>query len=172
MPYPTKHLRSQKGISIISLIILAAFAVAALNVYAYFNPGFSLSQYSVVRFFKGKVDEQRKVDLRQIKQAVDAYREENGDYPAPEGWCGRIVSVLHPEAKNAIADYFERGAIPQDPTSKGTHKDYFYKHVDRNTYVLLAVLEDVPSGTPSYNFSDCYDWPGDDVYNYRLVGGE
>ena len=173
MSYPTtRFLKSSKGISIIGIIIFIAFLVAVLNVYAYLNPGFELSKYSIVRLFKSKVDEQRKADLQVIKQAIDKYRLENDDYPAPKEWCGRIISVLHPDAKNALFDYFEQGAIPQDPAFKGTQKDYFYRHVDRNTYILLAVLEDVPSDTPTYSFEGCHDWPGDGVYNYRIIGGE
>src|SRR3989344_3732387 len=116
MSYPTtRFLKSSKGTSIVGIIIFLAFLVAVLNLYAYFNPSFELSKYSVVRIFKAKVDEQRKVDLQALKQAIDKYRLENDDYPAPKDWCGRIVSVLHPEVKNALFDYFERGAIPQDP---------------------------------------------------------
>ena len=173
MSYPTtRFLKSPRGLSIIGIIIFIAFLVAVLNVYAYLNPGFELSKYSVVRLFKSKVDEQRKADLQAIKQAIDKYRLENDDYPAQKDWCGRIISVLHPDVKNAILDYFEHGAIPQDPAFKGTSKDYFYRHVDRNTYILLAVLEDVPDNTPTYNFEGCHDWPGEGVYNYRIIGGD
>ena len=173
MSYPTtRFLKSPRGLSIIGIIIFIAFLVAVLNVYAYLNPGFELSKYSVVRLFKSKVDEQRKADLQAIKQAIDKYRLENDDYPAQKDWCGRIISVLHPDVKNAIFDYFEHGAIPQDPAFKGTSKDYFYRHVDRNTYILLAVLEDVPDNTPTYNFEGCHDWPGEGVYNYRIIGGD
>lgn len=172
MRYPTRFLKSSRGVSIVGIIIFLAFLVAVLNVYTFFNPGFELSKYSVVRLFKSRLDEQRKADLQAIKEAIDAYREQNSDYPAPKGWCGRIVSVLHPEVKDALFDYFDQGAIPQDPAFKGTHKDYFYKHVDRNTFILMAVLEDVPEDTLTYNFTGCHDWPGDNIYNYRIIGGE
>jgi hypothetical protein len=169
--HPSTLLGSSKGISIIGILILVAVIVAALNIYAYFNPDFELSKYSFVRFMRSRADEQRKEDLAKIKEAVDTYYAETGEYPAPEGWCGRIVTVLHPEVKNAIGDYFEKGGIPQDSSFQGTHKDYLYNHVDRDTYILLAVLENQPEGSPTYDFVGCHDWPGDGIYNYRVVGG-
>lgn len=168
--YPSKLLKSTKGISIISIIILTAVVVAALNAYAYFNPDFQLSKYSVVHLFRSYTDNDRKEDLTKIQTAIERYYDEHGEYPAYDGWCGRIISVLHPEAKDAITDYFGNDGIPQDPSVRGTGRDYFYRRGDRNNYVLMAVLEAAPVDAPTYNYSGCFDWPGNDVFNYRVEG--
>ncbi len=171
MIYPlTKLINSTKGISILTLIIIIAFVFAGFNAYAYFNPEFSLRNYSLLRFLGSYNDKNRINDLRNIQMSVERYYDENGEYPAIDGWCSRIVSILHPEAKDAIKDYFDLGGIPQDPAFRGTGKDYFYRREDRNTYVLMAVLENPAVGSKTYNYEKCHDWPGDDVYNYRLEG--
>jgi len=173
MSYPTQllqPLKSTKGISIISLIILAAVVVAVLNAYAYFNPDFQLTKYSIVRLFRARLDEQRVEDLNKIRAAVEQYYEDNNEYPAFDGFCGRIIAVLHPDVNEAIGEYFENRAIPQDPSFRGTNRDYFYRKVDRNSYILMAILEDVPAGSKTYNYERCHDWPGDGVYNYRITG--
>lgn len=163
-----KVLKSAKGLSLISIIIFAALVFAGLNAYSYFDPDFTLNKVSVVYWLREFNDRQRKADLEKIQAAVDRYYDENGEYPAFDGWCGRIVTVLHPDAKNAINPYFEQG-IPQDPSFRGTHKDYFYAREDRRTYVLMAVLENVPADTPTYNYTGCFDWPGNGVYNYQIT---
>jgi len=167
---PTKLLRSSKGISIITVIIIAAVLVAALNAYAYFNPDLQLSRFSIVYFIRAHNDSQRKTDLEKIQKAVESYYDDNGQYPAADGWCGRIGTVMYPDVKEAIADYFSDKAIPQDPSFRGTNKDYFYRREDRNNYILLAVLENLPADSLTYNYEGCHDWPGDGVYNYQLSG--
>lgn len=164
-----KAIKSSKGISVISVIILAAMVFAALNVYAYFNPDFSLRKYSLVRYLTSINDNQRKADLRKLQAAIEDYYEREGEYPAYDGWCGRIFTFMHPEVKEAISDYFSGEGIPQDPSFAGTKKDYFYWREDKNKYILMAVLERPPAGSPTYNYEGCHDWPGDDVYNYQIV---
>ena len=171
MLYPRLNLiRSSKGISIISIIIIAAVLVAGLNAYAYFNPDFQFRKYSIVYVINIFGDKQRKADLEEIKVAVEKYYDENGEYPTRDGWCGRIISVLHPDAKDAIIGYFGTDGIPQDPLHRGTGQDYFYYREDRNTFVLLAKLENLPAGSPTYNYEGCFDWPGDGVFNYQVSG--
>jgi len=168
---PLKPLiKSSKGISIITIIIIAAIVVAALNAYAYFNPDFQLSRFSIVYLIRAHDDNQRKADLARIQKAIENYYDDNGQYPAADGWCGRIVTVMYPDVKDALSDYFKETGIPQDPSFRGTGKDYFYRREDRNSYVLLAVLENPPAGSPTYNYEGCHDWPGAGVYNYRLTG--
>ncbi|OGY22241.1 MAG: hypothetical protein A2113_03110 [Candidatus Woykebacteria bacterium GWA1_44_8] len=166
---PLHLLRSSRGISIITLIILAAAIVAAFNAYAYFNPKFQLSKYSVVYLIHAQRDNQRKADLEKIKAAVEKYYDDNGQYPARDGWCGRIYSVFNPEVKDALSDYFAGGAIPRDPGFRETDRDYFYRRENTRTYVLMAALENLPADSPTYSYSGCHNWPGDDVYNYRLL---
>ena len=148
---------------------MAAFLVAALNVYAYFNPDFQLSRYSVVHLVRAYKDKQKKADLEKIKDALEAYYDENSQYPGYDGWCGRIFAMLNPDVKDAISPYFENGDIPQDPSFKGTEKDYFYRREDRRHYVLLVVLESEPADSETYNYEGCHDWPGDNIYNYRVT---
>lgn len=163
-------IKSSKGISIITIIIIAAIVVAALNAYAYFNPDFQLSRYSIVYLIRVYNDNQRKADLNKIQEAVERYYNENGSYPASDSWCGRIFSIMHPEVKDAISDYFKEAGVPQDPSFRGSNKDYFYRREDRDTYILMAVLENLPANSPTYSYGGCFDWPGGGVYNYRIIG--
>ena len=170
MPYPIRNLtKSNKGFSIITLLIIVALLVATLNVYAFFDPSFQLSQFSVVHFLRDHNDKQRISDINKIKDAVEKYYDEHSEYPATDGWCGRIFSVMHPEVKDAISPYFKNGDIPKDPSFGGTNKEYFYRREDKNTAVLMVALENLPSNAKTYNYSGCYDWPGDNTYNYRVT---
>ena len=166
--YPAK-LKSSKGVSVISLIIIAAAVVGALNAYTFYNPDFQLNKYSFVTLLRSRSDQQRIADLEDIRTALELYYEDKGDYPARDGFCGRIHTILNSAVRNAILPYFPDEGIPQDPAFRGTNKDYFYKKVDRNVYILMAVLENVPDGTTTYSFRGCHDWPGDGVYNYRIL---
>ena len=161
-------INNDKGIGIISLIILVAFLYAGLTAYSYYNTDFELGRYTPIYFLRNANDENRKKDLEEIAKALDSYYDENRLLPGKEGFCGRIVTVLYPDAKTAISPYFPDG-IPHDPSDAGTHKDYFYRHEDRDTYILMAVLENIPSDSPTYNFEGCHDWPGDDTYNYMVT---
>lgn len=164
----SKFLSNNKGIGIISIIILVAFVYAGLTAYSYFNPEFNFGKYTPIYFLKNVNDENRKKDLEEIAKALDNYYDENRNLPGGIGYCGRITTVLYPDAKTALSPYFPKG-IPQDPSEAGTHKDYFYRYEDRDTYILMAVLELPPADSPTYNFEGCHDWPGDDVYNYMIT---
>ena len=164
------YLKSQRGISVVTVIIIAAFIYAGLTVYAYNEPTFNLSRYTPIYFLKNFNDENRKKDLQRIAAALDAYQSEKRELPGAIGFCGRIFSVLHPVVKSAISPYFPDG-IPQDPTDRGTHKDYFYRKHDRDSYILMAVLENPPENSPAFNFEGCHDWPGDNIYNYVITNG-
>ena len=168
--YVINLLKSSKGVSIITVIIFAAVLVASLNAYAYFNPDFPLSRYTVSYFLGSYNDKVRKADMEKLRVAVEKYYDDFGEYPARDGFCGRIIAVLHPDAKNSINRYFENRAIPQDPAFRGTRKDYFYLREEKDEYVLMAVLESPPPDAQHYNFTGCHDWPGDDVYNYQIIG--
>ncbi len=168
--YVTDLLKSSKGVSIITIIISAAVLVAALNLYAYFNPDFPLSQYTVNYFLGSYNDKTRKADMEKLRAAVEKSYDEQGEYPGWDGWCGRIVAVLHPDVKNAVNVYFENRAIPQDPAFRGTNKDYFYRREEKDIYVLMAVLENTPPDAKHFNYIGCHDWPGDEVYNYQIFG--
>jgi hypothetical protein len=163
-------LQSESGISLVSIIIFLAFLVAALNVYAYFNPDFQLSRYTFVYLLNERNEEERRTELAQIQEAVEAYYDENGEYPARDAWCGRIVTVLNPDVKDAIKVYFPDEDIPADPAFAGTHKDYFYRRENKKSYVLLAVLQNPSENEATFNYQGCYDWPGNDVYNYQIGG--
>ncbi|OGY23416.1 MAG: hypothetical protein A2172_04270 [Candidatus Woykebacteria bacterium RBG_13_40_15] len=166
-----KTLKSQKGVSIITIIILIAVVVAALNVYAYFEPNFQLKQFSAMYYLRDHNDKIKKADLEKLKAAVDSYYEDHHDYPANTGWCGRIFSLMQTDVRDALSPYFAADRFPQDPTFGNTNKDYFYMRVDDHSYVLMASLENSPLGDSSYNYTGCYDWPGDGIYNYKLTGG-
>jgi len=169
----TKLLSNQKGFGIISLIILIAVLFAFFNVYAYFNPSFSLSRYSPLNYLKAQRDEKRIADLKKLENALLSYFEENKSLPTADGWCGRYSTVLHPEFVSAIKPYFNNEELPHDPLYPNTNKDYFYYRVDKRHYILLAALELPKEDTKGkYNYQNCHDWPGDDIYNYRLTNIE
>ena len=173
MPFSVfDRLKSQKGISIITIIILAAVVFAGMNAYAYFNPDFQFRKYSIVYLLGNYYDDIRKSDLAEIQIAVEKYKDENGEYPTFDGWCGRIISVLHPDAKDAISPYFGEGGIPEDPSHRGTGQDYFYRREDRNNYVLLTTLDNLPTDSPTFNYDGCFDWPGDGIYNYQISNAD
>ena len=159
----------QRGIGLISIIILIAIVFALLSVYSYYNPTFSLAKYSPLNFFRMKLDEKRMSDLESLQKAVLAYYEDNNQMPAADGWCGRITGVMHPEFTQAVEKYLPKQEVPKDPTHSGNFSDYFYYRVDKNHYILMAAL-DVPKVDTKgkYNYLKCHDWPGDDVYNFQL----
>jgi len=160
-------INDQKGVGIIGIIIIAALIYAALTVYSYFYPSFQLARYTPTALLNKAQDDQRVKDLEKIAQALDQYYDENRELPGQVGFCSRIVTVVYPTAKDELSPYFPQG-IPQDPEHAGTHKDYFYRRDDRDTYILLAVLDN-PQSSETYNFEGCHDWPGDNVYNYVLT---
>ncbi len=164
------YFKSQRGISVVALIIIIAFVYAGLTAYSYFEPSFQLSRYTPVYFLGNLNDEARKKDLQKIATALDAYQRENRDLPGSVDFCGRIFSVTNPDVKNVLNVYFETG-IPQDPSERGTHKDYFYRRQDKDTYILMAVLENPEENSLTFNFEGCHDWPGDNIYNYTITNG-
>lgn len=158
---------NQKGFGVVSFVIFLAIVFALLNIYAYYNPSFSLAKYSPLNYFRLKIDEERIKDLKNLEKAIDSYYEQNNEVPASDGWCGRISGVMHPEFGLAVMNYFPNKDFPNDPVYANSNKDYFYYRVDRAHYILLAVL-DIPKTSERYNYSDCHDWPGNDIYNYQI----
>ena len=158
---------NQKGIGVISIIIIIAFAYGGLTAYSYFYPSFNLAKYTPVNFLSGYRDKERIEELEKIAVALDDIYEEERNLPGSVDYCTRILQVLRPAVKNALSPYFPDG-IPQDPVHGGTDMDYFYLREDKNTYVLLAVLDSPPTNEV-YNFEGCHDWPGDDIYNYIVT---
>lgn len=160
---------NQQGFGWIGVIITLAIIVALLNAYAYYNPSFSLAQYSPLNYFRLKLDEERIKDLKSLEKAILSYYEENSEMPATDNWCGRISGVLHPEFAEAVKGYFKNDDTPNDPTRGNSDKDYFYYRVDRAHFILMAALEVPKTDTKGkYNYIGCHDWPGDDIYNYQL----
>ena len=166
----TNKLPAQKGIGLVSLIILLAIVFALLNVYAYYNPKFSLARYSPLNFLKAGRDSIRTKDLDKLEKAVVAYYNDKNQMPASDGWCGRISGILHPEFAVEIKPYLENSEIPHDPLYGSTDRDYFYYRVDKSHFILMAALELPKSETAGkYNYVKCFDWPGDNIYNYQLT---
>ncbi|HEY4694368.1 MAG TPA: hypothetical protein VIH52_00120 [Candidatus Nanoarchaeia archaeon] len=162
----------ERGFGLISLLIFAAIVFAAANIYSYYNPEFSLSKYSPINFLRSKRDEIRVNDLKTLEKAIVDYYNDNNQMPAFDGWCGRLSSVLHPEFSLQIKPYLENQELPHDPSTGNTGTDYFYYRVDRSRYILMAVMElpaeDGGEGKYIYNFKNCHDWPGNDIYNYQI----
>lgn len=158
----------QQGFGLISLIILLAVIFAALNVYSYYNPKFSLAKYSPLNYLRAKRDEVRVKDLKTLEKAIIAYYNDKGEVPATDSWCGRINSVLHPEVDDQIRPYINTTSLPHDPSPNEYDQDYFYYRQDKRHYVLMAVLELPKNGNQGLNIKGCHDWPGDNVYNFRL----
>src|SRR3990172_7067684 len=107
-----KLFSSQKGVSAISVIIFLAMVAASLAAYSYYNPGFSLSKYSPLNYFRIKQDDKRIADLKALEVAISKYYDDNNEMPANDGCCGRISGVLHPEFRNDIENYFPNAEPP------------------------------------------------------------
>lgn len=159
---------SQRGFGIISLIILLALIFAALNVYAYYNPKFNLAKYSPLNYIRTQRDNERIAELKKLEVALIKYYEDTNQLPASDGWCGRINSVLHPEFAAAVKPYLKDNTLPNDPSPANINHDYFYYRVNKRNYVLQTVLELPKEGNKGLNVKNCHDWPGNDIYNYRL----
>lgn len=169
----TKQIFNQRGLGVIGIIIFLAILFAVFNIYAYYNPSFSLSRYSPLNYLKAKRDEGRINDLKKLEKAVLSYYEENNAMPTSDGWCGRYAGVLHPEFSLQIKPYLEKEELPHDPLYSNTDRDYFFYRVDKRHYVLMAALELPKEDTKGkYNYERCHDWPGDDIYNYRITNIE
>lgn len=169
----------QKGFGLISLIILVAVIFALLNVYAYYNPSFSLSKYSPLNFLKAEHDKQRVKDLQTLQTGIENYYNDKNTMPGSS--CGRISGVLHPGFISDIESYLPHftnnsNNVPSDPIYGNSDHDYFYYRYDNSHYLLMAVMELSSDGNGGLNgigntlFShSCHDWPGNDIYNYKLT---
>lgn len=165
----TKKTLAQKGFGLISVIIACALIVAILNVYSFYNPSFSLAKYSPLNYLRAKRDEKRINDLKKLEKAILAYYDEENELPTFDGWCGRISGVIHPDFAVVMKPYFDNGELPFDPQYGNSNQDYFYYRVDHDHYILMTVLELPKVNTKGkYNYSNCHDWPGDDIYNYQI----
>ncbi|HUQ85707.1 MAG TPA: type II secretion system protein [Candidatus Limnocylindrales bacterium] len=135
--FATLSYSSPKGFTLIELlIVIAIVGIMATGIIATLNPA---AQFAKAR------DSARKAGIRQITNALDAYRLTYGAYPTP-GW----IYSNDPVWKTFLGS--ELRSVPVDPTQSGCSPGYpwvdsyncwwyMYYSPDGTTYILVAHLE-------------------------------
>lgn len=138
-----------KGFSLIELLVV----VALLGVVA----GVVLLALNPLTIQKRSRDARRKADLEAIRQALELYRADNGEYPA----SSFMTDSLQPQPWIAglVPDYISE--LPVDPINNGAYR-YTYLSITAcgvnagDEYLLYAALEsDSSSSAYSYNYGSC-----------------
>lgn len=128
-----------KGFTLIELLVV----IAIIGILV------AIGTVSYQRSVRVSRDSRRKADLEQIRQALETYRSEIGNYPVTLGWD----TVL--ESGQYITE------VPSDPST------YSYDYVSAGTtsYTLCAYLEG--GDTSNYCGGGC-GGPGD-ICNYQVT---
>jgi hypothetical protein len=82
-------------------------------------------------------DQQRQLDLADIQDALEAYFEDEDEYPNTNGNI-QTVCVFEQDIGCALTDVID--PIPSDPLGEPAENGYFYQS-DGETYVLYAIRE-------------------------------
>jgi len=83
-------------------------------------------------------DVQRQLDLTTIQQALDQFRQEEGEYPNTNGNIQTLCVFEDSDAGCALQDIVD--PVPQDPLGDPAANGYYYAS-DGETYVLYATRE-------------------------------
>ena len=134
--YPKRYfLYASRGFTLIELlIVLAVLSILAVVLMTLINP--------VAQFQKAR-DAQRKSDLAQIQKTLEAYFDDNGQYPAHSKTPDAVWFRIKPPT-----GYIEWGStwtayntmLPKDPTSSSRNYVY-YAGPNGQSYWLYASLE-------------------------------
>ena len=109
-------MRTKNGFTLVELLV-------AMTIFAV------VSSIALVSFRSSRIsgrDSKRKVDLEQIRSALEMYRADGGSYPV-----GTDISAL-----SVLSDYLE---IPTDPLVDSGRVYYYFS--DGQIYALCAALE-------------------------------
>lgn len=114
MKHVRRYVQYSLGFSLIELLVV----IAILGVLS----AFLFGQFGGAR--ERTRDAQRKVDLRKIQTALEAFYQDNGEYPDVGALCGQPAST-------ALDILFTEGyiaEIPLDPNDDGTGGDYYARY--------------------------------------------
>ncbi len=117
------------GVTLIELlIVIAVVAIIAGTMLTLINP---------IKYIQRGRDTQRKADIAMIKQAIELYRSDVGQYPttAKLSSCGASTS-LTAVVNSQTVKYLSK--IPCDPKAGNV---YEYSTPDGSTYTIRACLE-------------------------------
>lgn len=135
-------MRSKNSFTLIEVLVV----IAILGILA------SLVSGNLINSMKRGRDSKRKEDLQQIKNALEMYYEDNGQYP-PDNKVVFGSPFVHPSIATKV--YMQK--LPQDPSS-----GYTYEYVptivdDRVTaYHILSHIENGEDKGPGVRFEGYY----------------
>lgn len=135
----------QRGFTLIELlVVIAIIGILSSVVLASLNSAREKAR-----------DARRAADIRQVKLALELYRDTNGNYP-PQTGSGETL-VLSGIASELVPAFLP--AIPLDPTNGDSPTGYgYYAHPSRTGYGMRIRLE----GSPWNGDTWCYSGYGDD----------
>lgn len=139
--------KKKNGFTLIELLVAMSIALILM--------GIALVSYQGAR--KAARDGRRKVDLEQIRSALEMYRADLGNYPVPVG-VPAYYSGIELVGTNGIL-YIK---FPNDPLSG---LQYCYRSTDGKSYSLCAALEKSGAGASGCAAGDC----GDVNCNYEVT---
>lgn len=85
-------------------------------------------------------DEIRQNDLNAIKDALDLYLEENGEYPSTGDGIQTVCTFEDDDVGCALQETIAGGVVPQDPLGNGGENGYWLQSTE-DTYTLYAQRE-------------------------------
>jgi len=85
-------------------------------------------------------DEIRQTDLNTIRNAMEQYRQENGEYPSTGDGIQTICTFEDDDKGCALQETIEGGTVPQDPLGSPGENGYWLQSTD-TTYILYAQRE-------------------------------
>ncbi|MFC1727229.1 type II secretion system protein [Patescibacteria group bacterium] len=118
------------GFSLVELLVAVGILVVLL--------GLSLVSLSGSR--RSARDARRRVDLEDIRGALEMYRSDCGEYPANDYQSGQPINGDGTLGCPAVSVYI---TLPHDPASNGAAavRRYLYRNIDDDNYRLCAALE-------------------------------
>lgn len=146
--------RSSSGFSLVELLVVVAIigiltSVLAIN----FNKSSAQSR-----------DAERKSDLRNLQNAIELYKQENGRYPdgcnGPDTWSGHAPDYDCPSGNQYIVGLAPKyiPALPTDPKLNGDDTGYVYAvNTEGTVYKIMArkTVESEVLNNKNFDFESC-----------------
>lgn len=143
------------------LIIIAILGILAAAVLVAINPGKRMGQAR---------DAQRKTDLAQIRNALEAYSVTHGSYPNPAVWgdWGWTGSSRLPWLQDLI-DSGDIKVAPKDQLNTDNPEYHYYYRANKSggsDYCIMLAFETVPTTDPNFLGT----WANSNKYEYGPDG--